>query len=166
MIILPAVLMTVAMQRAVELVLAAHNTRKLRALGAIELDRQGYPWLVLLHAGWLAALALLVPPDAVPSWPLLAAFALLQLGRIWVIASLGPRWTTRIVVVPDALLVRSGPYRFCRHPNYLIVAGEIALLPLAFGALGIALVFSAANLVLIARRIGIEERGLALHSKG
>ena len=86
---------------------------------------------------------------------------LLQCGRIWVIASLGPHWTTRLIVQPLASPVRSGPYRFCRHPNYLIVAGEIAVLPLAFGAVAIALVFSVANALLLARRIRIEDAALA-----
>jgi methyltransferase len=91
----------------------------------------------------------------------LAVFAALQLGRLWVIASLGRYWTTRIIVPPDRPPVGHGPYRFFRHPNYLIVVAEIAILPLAFGAIGIATVFSAANLALLARRVMIEERALA-----
>ena len=85
----------------------------------------------------------------------------MQLGRIWVIASLGRHWTTRLIVLPGAPLVRRGPYRFVRHPNYLIVVAEIAVLPLAFGAVAITIVFSLANLLLVARRIAIEERALA-----
>jgi methyltransferase len=160
--ILYVVLGVVAVQRAVELALAATNTRRLRARGAVEVDAGGYPWFVLLHAAWLGSLALLVPPDAAPSWPLLGVFALLQAGRLWVIASLGRRWSTRIMVLPGARLVEAGPYRFLRHPNYAIVAAEIAILPLAFGAVAIALIFSAANLALILRRIAIENRALAL----
>lgn len=90
-------------------------------------------------------------------WPLLVLFALLQLARLWVIASLGPFWTTRVITLPGAPLIRRGPYRWLRHPNYLIVAGEIAVLPLAFGAWTIALVFSVANALLLAYRIRIEE---------
>jgi methyltransferase len=158
--ILYVVLGVVAAQRAGELALAAANTRRLRARGAVEIDAGGYPWFVLLHAAWLGSLALLVPPDAAPSWPLLGIFAVLQLGRLWVIATLGRRWTTRIIVLPGATLVEAGPYRFLRHPNYAIVAAEIAILPLAFGVVAIALVFSAINLALIARRIAIEENAL------
>ncbi len=142
--ILYAVLGLVLLQRAAELGLAAMNTRHLRAQGAVEFDARGYPWFVLLHGAWIASLFLLVPPDAAPSWPLLGVFAALQLGRLWVIATLGRRWTTRIIVLPGAELVDSGPYRYLRHPNYAIVAGEIAVLPLAFDAAAIALVFSAA----------------------
>ena len=156
-----AVLGLVVLQRLAELVLAARNTSRLRAAGAFELDARGYPAFVLLHGGWLVSLALLVPATAPPSWPLLAVYAVLQLGRVWILASLGRRWTTRIIVLPGAPLVRRGPYRFVRHPKYLIVAAEIVVLPLAFGAVAIAIVFSLANLALVARRIAIEERALA-----
>jgi methyltransferase len=159
--VLYAVLGLVALQRAAELVYAAHNTRRLRARGAVEVDANGYKWFVVLHAAWLASLALGVPADATPSWPLLGLYAGLQLGRLWVIAALGRAWTTRIIIVAGAALVEQGPYRWLRHPNYAIVAAEIATLPLTFGAVAIALGFSAANLALIARRIAIEERALA-----
>ena len=161
MSVLYAVLGLVVLQRAAELGVAASNTRRLRAQGAIELDASGYPWFVVFHGAWLASLFLLVPPDAVPSWPLLVLFVALQLGRLWAIATLGRRWTTRIMVLPGAMLVAGGPYRYLRHPNYAVVAGEIAVLPLAFGAIAIAAVFSAGNLALIARRIAIEDRALA-----
>jgi methyltransferase len=161
-----AVLLLVALQRAAELALAARNTRRLRALGAIETDRHGYPWFVVLHGAWLASLWLAVLADAAASWPLLGLYGTLQLARLWSIASLGRYWTTRILTLPGAPLVATGPYRWLRHPNYLIVTAEIAVLPLAFGALALALVFSAANFVLLARRIAIEERALAPRRQG
>jgi methyltransferase len=151
----------VALQRLIELVWARSNTARLRRRGAVEADAGAYPFYVLLHAGWLASLAIFVPAATPPDWLLLGVFALLQLGRIWVIASLGRYWTTRIINLPDAPLVRIGPYRYVRHPNYLLVIAEIAVLPLAFGAAAIAAIFSALNLVLIARRIRIENRVLA-----
>jgi methyltransferase len=151
----------VLLQRVVELVLARRNTVLLRRLGAVEADAEGYPLFVLLHAGWLASLALFVPASATPVWPLLGLFALLQLCRLWVISSLGRYWTTRIVTLPDAPLVQAGPFRWFRHPNYLLVIAEIAVLPLAFGAVSIAVSFSALNLILIIRRIRIEESALA-----
>jgi methyltransferase len=151
----------VALQRVIELGRARSNTARLRRLGAVEADAGGYPFYVLLHAGWLTSLAVFVPTTIPPYWPLIGVFALLQLGRIWVIASLGRYWTTRIITVPDAPLVRTGPFRYLRHPNYLLVVAEIAVLPLAFGAVAIAVIFSALNLLLIARRIRIEERVLA-----
>jgi methyltransferase len=159
--VLHATLLLIAAQRGAELMLAAHNTRRLREVGAVEIDAASYPLFVLLHASWLVASAGLIPADAAPSWPLLGVFALLQLGRVWVIATLGRRWTTRLIVPPDAAPVTGGPYRWCRHPNYLVVAGEIAVLPLAFGALPIAAVCSLCNLALLARRIPIENAALA-----
>ena len=161
MSVLHIVLAVVVLQRVGELALAARNTRELRMEGAVELDIGFYPLFVLLHAAWLLSLALLVPGSVAPSWPLLAVFAALQLGRVWVIASLGRYWTTRLIVLPDGPLISQGPYRFLNHPNYLIVIAEIAILPLAFGATAIAVVFSAANLMLLARRVMIEERALA-----
>jgi methyltransferase len=116
---------------------------------------------VALHAGWLASLALVVPAATLPRWPLLGLFALLQPARLWVVLSLGRYWTTRVLTLPGAPLVRSGPYRWLRHPNYLVVTAEIAVLPLAFGAVATAVAFSALNLALITRRIVIEDRALA-----
>jgi methyltransferase len=151
----------VALQRLLELAHARSNTARLRRLGAVEVDAGAYPLVVLLHAGWLTSLAVLVPAETMPNWPLIGLFALLQLGRIWVIVSLGGYWTTRIITLPDAPLVRAGPFRYLRHPNYLLVAAELAVLPLAFGAVAVAATFSALNLGLLARRIRIEERVLA-----
>ena len=151
----------VLLQRVVELVWARRNTVQLRQLGAVEADAEGYPYFVLLHAGWLVSLAIFVPASATPVWPLLGLFALLQLGRLWVISSLGNYWTTRIVTLPGVPLVQTGPFRWLRHPNYLLVIAEIAVLPLAFGAIPIAVSFSAVNLILIIRRIRIEESVLA-----
>jgi len=158
---LAVVLALVAVQRGVELAFAAANTRRLRALGAYEVDPDGYKWIVILHAGWLAAMAATIPPATTPSWPLLAIYAALQLARVWVVFSLGRRWTTRVLVLPQATLVRKGPYRLLRHPNYAVVVGEIAVLPLAFGAAAIAILFSVGNLLLILRRIRIEDAALA-----
>jgi methyltransferase len=151
----------VALQRLIELAHARRNTIRMRRLGAVEADVAGYPLYVLLHAAWLTSLAVFVPAATPAEWPLIGVFAVLQLGRIWVIVSLGPYWTTRIITLPDAPLVRTGPYRYLRHPNYLLVIAEIAVLPLAFGALALAAVFSALNLMLIVRRVRIENRVLA-----
>ena len=155
------ILALVALERLAELALARHNTRRLLAEGAVEHGAGHYPLFILLHGGWLLAIALLVPGDASASWPLLALFGLLTLGRIWVLASLGRFWTTRVLTLPQAPLVRRGPYRYLDHPNYAIVSGELAVLPLAFGAWGIALVFSVLNLLLLRHRIRIESAALA-----
>jgi methyltransferase len=159
-----AVLAFVALQRGGELILARANTKRLLALGAIEIDRGGYKWFVLLHAAWLAALFATVPAATPANWPLLALFFALQAGRIWVIANLGRRWTTRLIVLPGAPLVACGPYRWLSHPNYLIVLGEVAILPLTFAAVAIAVGFSACNVLLLARRIRLEGRALGFTS--
>ena len=162
MIGLPQIVaLLVAAQRLGELAYARRNTKRLMAAGGVEHGAGHYPLIVALHGGWLAALLVLVPPDAPASWGLLAGYALLQLGRLWIIVSLGARWTTRVIALPGARRVRRGPYRFLRHPNYLVVALEIPLLPLAFGAWQMALGFGLANLALLAHRIRVEARALA-----
>jgi methyltransferase len=155
------IVLIVATLRAAELVYAARNSRRLLAEGGREVGGDHYPLFVLLHGGWLAALFFLVPADA-PVHPVpLALFGVLLAARAWVILSLGYYWTTRVITVPDAPLVRGGPYRFVRHPNYLVVAGEIAVLPLAFGAWPIALAFSLLNAALLRHRIRVEDGALA-----
>ena len=151
----------VAAQRLAELAWATRNTRRLRAAGATEAGAAHYPLFILLHGGWLASLAFFVPADAALDPTLLGGFVLLQAGRVWVIASLGPYWTTRILTLPAAPLVRRGPYRWIKHPNYLVVALEIPLVPLIAGAWQIAAVFGLLNLALLGWRIRIEDRALA-----
>lgn len=150
----------VALQRLGELILARRNTARLLDRGGYEVGAGHYPLIVVLHVVWLVALFTSVPADAGPVWPWLAVFLVLQAARVWVIASIGEFWTTRIVTVPDVPLVRRGPYRWLRHPNYLIVAAEIAVLPLAFGAWRIALAFSLLNAAALAWRIRVEDRAL------
>jgi methyltransferase len=154
------VLALVTLQRLGELVLANRNTRALRARGAIEVGAGHYPLIVALHAAWLAGLWLLAWNRPVNlAW--LAVFIVLQLLRVWVIASLGRRWTTRIIMLPGESLVRRGPYRFVSHPNYMVVAGEIAALPLTFGLGVYALVFSLLNAAVLYVRISAENKSLA-----
>ena len=150
----------VTLQRLIELRLADRNSRRLLGEGAVEFGRDHYAFIVGLHMIWLAALWWWAPGQPI-DLALLVLFALLQLGRVWVIATLGDRWTTRIIVMPGAPLVRTGPYRFLKHPNYLIVTLEIAVLPMVFGLWRIALVFSLLNAVILTVRIRAENRALA-----
>jgi len=147
-------------QRLAELVFAQSNTARLRAKGAVEFGASHHPLLILLHASWLIGLWVF-GHDRTIVWPWLAVFVLLQIGRLWVIASLGRRWTTRVLVLRCAEPVARGPYRWIRHPNYLIVALEIAVVPLALGMPVFALIFSLANAALLAYRIRIENEALA-----
>jgi methyltransferase len=156
------VIVLVALERLGELIYSAQNTKALRARGAVEIGRAHYPLIVLLHAAWLLSLVVFLPKPALLHWSWLVVFIVLQAFRIWVLASIGRYWTTRILTLPDAPLVRRGPYRFLRHPNYLVVVGEIAVLPLAFGEVGVAIVFSILNGLMLAWRISVEDRALAL----
>lgn len=151
----------VLLQRLAELWIARRNTERLLANGAVEIGAAHYPYFVVLHASWLAAIVLLTPDHAAADWRWLAVYGLLQGARLWVMLSLGRFWTTRILHLPGAPLVRRGPYRFLRHPNYLIVAGEIAVLPLVFGHWEMALVFSGLNAWLLSERIRQENEALA-----
>jgi methyltransferase len=155
------ILALVVVQRLIEIVYAERNTRALLARGAVEVGRSHYPLIVLLHAAWLATIIILLAPDARIHWIPLVFFVVLQLARLWVIASLGPYWTTRIITLQGAPLVRTGPYRFVRHPNYLVVAGEIAMLPLAFGEVWVAVVFTVLNAAMLGWRIHQEDAALS-----
>ncbi len=150
----------VALQRSLEMFYAARNTRALLARGAVEVAPQQHGYFIALHAAWLVSMLVLVPWDRIPNWWLIGAFAVLQLLRVWVIRTLGPYWTTRIITIADAPLVRRGPYRCMRHPNYAIVAAELAVLPLAFGAWTLALLFTILNAALLTWRIRTENTAL------
>jgi methyltransferase len=153
------ILALVTLQRIGELWLSNRNTKRLLACGAQEVGARHYPLIVAVHVLWLAALWWFAPERAVEGfW--LAVFVLLQLARIWVLATLGSRWTTRIIILPGAPLVRAGPYRWVDHPNYMIVIGEIAALPLTFGLWAVALIFSLLNAAALKIRIREENRAL------
>jgi methyltransferase len=154
------ILLLVTLQRVGELWLSVRNTRRLRARGAREHSPGHYPLIIAVHVLWLGVLLWLAPLQPI-QWPWLAAFLVIEAARLWVLASLGSRWTTRIIVVPGEQLVRRGPYRFFSHPNYLVVIGEIAVLPLVFGLWHVALIFSLLNAAVLTVRIRAENTALA-----
>ena len=159
MILNIVILALVTLQRLSELWLSSRNTRRLLSQGAREYGAAHYPLIVAVHASWLIALWWLAPGRPINGfW--LGLFVLIELARIWVLAMLGPRWTTRIIVLPQAPLVRRGPYRFVNHPNYAVVVGEIAVLPLVFGLWKVALLFSLVNAAVLLIRIREENRAL------
>ena len=150
----------VTAQRLSELIVARRNTRRLLAGGGIERGAGHYPLMVVLHAAWLLGLWVLAWDRPVNlAW--VAVYALLEVLRAWVLASIGRRWTTRIIVMPGEALVSKGPYRFIPHPNYAVVVGEIAVLPLVFGLPAYAAVFTALNAALLWVRIRTETAALA-----
>ncbi|HWA63377.1 MAG TPA: isoprenylcysteine carboxylmethyltransferase family protein [Caulobacteraceae bacterium] len=159
-----AVLCAYTLQRVGELALNRRNSARLIARGAQVRPEPWYPLIVLLHAAWLAGLWLLAW-DRVLAWTWVAVLAGLQAVRVWTMATLGERWTTQIVVLPGAAPVRTGPYRWLRHPNYAVVAAEVALVPVAFGLTLFALAFTALNAPLLALRMRAEERALDLRRR-
>lgn len=150
------ILFVVVLQRGLELIYASRNVARLKQEGGVEFGRRHYPLLVLLHISWLVAIAVGILRDPVVRMVPLLFFGVLQAMRVWIIATLGRFWTTRVISVPDAPLVRRGAYRFIRHPNYLVVAGEMAALPLVFGQTENALIFSVLNVIILAWRIHVE----------
>lgn len=154
------ILLLVTLQRASELVIARRNTAALVARGAVEHGASHYPVMVLLHASWLLGLWWF-GWNATFVWPLAYAYLALQAFRLWILATLGSRWSTRILTVPGETLVARGPYRFVRHPNYLLVLLEVPLLPLALGLNGFAAVYGLLNIAMLAWRIRVEEMALS-----
>ena len=153
------ILSLVTLERLLELALARRNTLRLLGAGAHEHAPGHYPLIVGIHAAWLASLWWFAPLRPIDGfW--LAFFLLLELGRIWVLMTLGRRWTTRIIVLPGAPLVRKGPYRLVNHPNYWVVIGEIATLPLVFGLWRLSLLFTLLNAAVLSVRIRRENEAL------
>lgn len=148
----------VVAQRLGELAWARRNTARLLARGAREVGAGHYPFLVALHTAWVLALVAFGHDEPVrPGW--LLAYAALQAFRVWVLATLGERWTTRIVVTGEPLVAR-GPFAAMRHPNYALVVAEIAVAPLVLGLGWVALVFTALNAAMLAVRIRAEDAAL------
>ena len=152
------------LQRLIELALAARNRKLALARGGIEYHPKTYKKFIWLHSLFLVSLLLESYPWQLPldllTWFCLALFGLLQLMRYWCIRSLGEQWNTRIIVIPGVPLSRRGPYRWFRHPNYLVVTLELAVIPLLARAPLTLLMFSLANLVLLRQRIRLEEEAL------
>ncbi len=158
---LPALILLIflVVQRLFELALSRRNTRRLLAKGASEYGAAHYPYMIALHGAWLAALVWFGIGQAL-SLPWLAVFVVLQALRVWIIVSLGGRWTTRIIVSPEPLVTR-GPFARARHPNYLLVIAEILTVPMILGLPTVAAIFSALNAAMLTVRIGAEEEALA-----
>lgn len=154
-----SILVLVTLQRLAELVIAERNTGRLLDEGAREASPGHYPFIVALHTAWLIGLWILAY-DIQPNIILIGVFLVLQALRVWVLTTLGPRWTTRIIVLPEAPLVKTGPFRFVSHPNYCIVVAELLVLPLAFGLIWYGIVFSILNAIILTIRIRAENEAL------
>ena len=153
-----AFLAFVVLQRLVELAVARRNTARLMARGAREVGAEHYPFMVALHAAWVVALVVFGLDEAV-SLPWLAAYAVLQAFRVWILATLGARWTTRVVVIDEPLVAR-GPFALMRHPNYALVVAEIVVAPMVLGLVWVAVLFSVLNAAMLFVRIRAEDAAL------
>jgi methyltransferase len=146
-------------QRLGELVIARRNTAALMAQGAREVGAGHYPVMVAMHSAWIVALLVFGWNEAV-SLPWLALYAVLQLFRIWILGTLGRRWTTRVIVLEGEELVARGPFRFVRHPNYMLVAAEIIVAPMVLGLWWVAVVWTVLNALMLRHRITVEDTAL------
>jgi methyltransferase len=155
------VALAVLIQRGLEELYSARNTRRLLAEGAHEEGGDYYPVVAVAHLAWIAAIFFLIPPDAPIAWPLAVGYLVLQAARYWVISTLGRYWTHRIITLDRAPVVRRGPYRFLRHPNYAVTIAETFLLPLVFGAWAVALLMAAIWTAVIRYKILLEDRAIA-----
>lgn len=155
-----ALLGFLTLQRIAELWWARQNESRLLAAEGVEYGRSHLLLIVFLHAAWLLGMWFLAHDRPVEP-VFFAIVVLLQIARFWVLATLGRRWTIRVIVVPGEKLVARGPYRWLRHPNYAVVTGEIAAVPLALGLPLYALVFSILNAAVLAIRIPAENAALA-----
>jgi methyltransferase len=152
----------VLLQRGLEELHSQRNTRRLFQRGAVEAGREYYPVVATTHAAWIASLALLIPANAPMHWGPLLAFLLLQPVRYWIIGTLGPFWTHRIITLPDAPMVTKGPYRLLRHPNYAVTLAETLFLPLAFGQLALGVIFTTIWGAVLFYKIQLEDQALSV----
>jgi len=150
----------ITVQRIAELWWAKENETRLFAEGGVQYGKTHLPLIVLLHASWMIGLWVLGYDRSV-DFLYLALFVVLQMLRFWVLLTLRRRWTIRIIVVPGERLITRGPYRYFHHPNYAVVTGEIAVVPLALGLPVFALVFSIFNAIVLAIRIPAENAALS-----
>jgi methyltransferase len=149
----------IIVQRFSELVIAKRNTARLLAKGAYEVGAAHYPVMVAMHSAWIACLLIFGYDETVAlGW--LAMFAVLQIFRVWILGSLGGRWTTRIIVLEEPLVVR-GPFKYFSHPNYMLVVAEIIVAPMVLGLVWVAVVFTVLNAAMLWVRIGVEHKALA-----
>ena len=150
----------IILQRFAELLYSNYNTKKLLKNGAKEYNSKHYPLFIILHTCWIVSLVLFIDHNDKPKTSLIVLFFILQFLRLWVLLTLGKYWTTRIIYLEGTKLVKKGPYKWLKHPNYIIVFFEILILPLAFNSWIIAIIFTIFNTILLLYRISIENKVL------
>lgn len=150
----------IIVERLIELPIANRNTKRLLEQGGVEHSSGHYPLIVAVHVGWIIAMVGFGHDNAV-NFIWLGVYVVLQVLRIYIIGTLGRRWTTRIIVVPGETKVAKGPFAVLPHPNYLLVIAEILVAPLVLGLWEVAAIFSALNAMVLTIRISAEERAWA-----
>lgn len=155
----------ILIQRGAEEIHSARNTRALLARGAREEGGKYYPVVAVVHLSWIASIFFLIPSDARVFWPLIGLYLVLQATRYWVIGTLGPYWTHRIITIDEAPIIDAGPYRFLKHPNYAITVAETLLLPSAFSAVALALIMTAIWAAVLNYKIQLENEALVARYK-
>ena len=147
-------------ERLIELPIATRNTRRLKAQGGVEHSPGHYPLIVAVHTLWIAAMVWWGHDNPV-NYAWLGVYAALQVLRVYILGTLGKRWTTRIIVLQDEARVTKGPFGFVPHPNYMLVIAEILVAPLVLGLWDVAAIFGALNAMVLTIRISAEERAWA-----
>lgn len=159
------ILIFIILQRLVELKIAKRNEKWMKARGGIERGAKHYKWFILVHSLFFISICLEVIIRDVSNvklnYVLFTIFMITQVLRIWCIRSLGEFWNTKIIISPEFSLVKSGPYKYVKHPNYIIVGIELFVVPLLFGAYITSIVFPLLHIILLTIRIPFEERALA-----
>jgi methyltransferase len=159
------VISIIVFQRIIELFIAKRNENWMKIQGAVEFGARHYKYLVVMHGSFFLSLTaekVLLERGLSPLWPFIfCLFGLTQLIRVWVISSLGKFWNTKILVLANEKIVKKGPYRFVKHPNYFVVAMELVVVPLLFNAFYTALLFTILNALMMMVRIPEEEKALS-----
>ena len=156
--------LAISIFRIIELIYSNRNYKRLIARGGKEYGHSHYFLFFIIHTAWIGSIFFFISGENQPNFPLLFLFFILQILRVWVILTLGPYWSTRVISHENFPVITNGPYRWMKHPNYAIVACEIFILPLIFGSWAIAIIFSILNGILIYFRIKAETRALAIRT--
>lgn len=147
-----------------ELLLSKKNEKWLLQNGAVEYGKNHYPFIVTLHVLFIISLIFEYSMQQTVSYSLflLVFYFLLLIFKTWVIVSLGKFWNTKIYHIPNIPLIKKGPYKYFKHPNYMVVIAEIAVITLAFHLYYTAITFTLLNMIMLSVRIKEENKALQI----
>lgn len=151
-------------QRLIELFIAKRNEKWMKKRGGIEKGEGHYRWFIIIHILFfisiLAETFIRSNQMIYVNYILLFIFIITQMGRFWCIYSLGRFWNTKVIILPGEPIIKKGPYKYIKHPNYIIVGVELFVIPLLFGAYVTAIIFPILHILLLRMRIPIENKAL------